>query len=73
MKSKITTELEETIEYLVELQKAFLKKDSTFAIALNDKIYNFKKKKDIDSSIPIFAVIGENLFTLSSRMVAILI
>ncbi len=73
IKPIMVKELEEIIEYLVELQKAFLKKDSTFAIALNDKIYNYKKKKDIDSSIPIFAVLGENLFTLSSRTVAILI
>ncbi len=73
MKPSSIKELEEVINYLAELQKAFLKKDSTFAIALNDKIYNFKKKKDQETLIPIFAVMGENLFTLSSRIVAILL
>ncbi len=66
-------ELDEVINYLAELQKAFLKKDSAFAIALNENIYNFKKKKDQETLIPIFAVMGENLFTLSSRIVAILL
>lgn len=66
-------ELEEIIDYLVELQKAFLKKDNAFAIALNDKIYHFKKKNDLNASIPLFAIMGENLFTLSSRIVAILL
>ncbi len=73
IQSSSIKELEEVINYLVELQKAFLKHDSTFAIALNDKIYHFKKKNDHNSSIPLFAVMGENLFTLSSRIVAILI
>jgi len=73
IQSSSIKELEEVINYLVELQKAFLKRDSTFAITLNDKIYHFKKKNTLHSSIPLFAIMGENLFTLSSRIVAILL
>ncbi|MBU0727637.1 AbrB/MazE/SpoVT family DNA-binding domain-containing protein [Patescibacteria group bacterium] len=72
--NKVLPQLKENQDFFVELYKALMKKDIDKALLLNKKASAIKKRIYSDpKSHPLLGLMATNLFSLSSRIVGVLI